>query len=413
MNSDRLIRVVFFLSVFFAHYSLETQAWRIHVGASADPHVIEDPWAVLSPPLFVWLPPPVESSRFETLLLTNSLVWAAVATWLSSLLPVRRLLRRWAGQRTAPVTTPVARQRAAPGAQRSPARPGARSFGNGRYEVIARIGGGAFASVYRARDHVRELDVAIKTPNLHVVPPPQRASFRAAFQREASLAGRLDHHGIVAVFDHDADAEEPYIVMALVKGGTLRQRLDALPPGQHIDWLEAVEIGVQVAAALDYARRHGVKVHRDIKPANIFRGDSGYKVGDFGIVSARAEEQPVSILQAGGTSGYMAPEQMLTPRAIDWRADLFSLCAVLYEALTGTPPFGGGRARRPGVEPAAIPSIVAAANAQLTPLRDLAPDVPPHLAAAIERGLQFDRARRFTSWDEFVDALRGETRAQE
>jgi serine/threonine-protein kinase len=284
-----------------------------------------------------------------------------------------------------------------------------RTFGNGRYEVLARIGGGGFSAVYRARDRVRGLEVAIKSVDVGSIPPPERASFRKAFQREASLAGRLDHHGIVAVFDHDADAEEPYIVMSLVTGGTLRQRLAALPPGKHIDWLEAVEIGAQIAAALDYARRHGVTAHRDIKPANIFRGDSCYKVGDFGIVRARAGQTQASAVAAGGTPGYMAPEQMLASQGVDWRADLFSLCAVLYEALTGQKPYRNiDLDRDPGRTSQAIQAIVSAANGYLTPLRELLPNIPAHVAAAIERGLQFEPTRRFGSWGEFVRTLRGE-----
>ena len=425
MSSERLIRVAVFLVVFVAHCFLQRQAWRVHLGELPPPSMIEDPWAILSLPLFSLVPRHLWPVYFDDVQFVNSFVWAAIATWLTTLLPLHRLLRRWGRHHAGAVALHATGQQPAHDvdrpsgavggevsetAARSLPKRAVRTFGNGRYEILARIGGGGFSSVYRARDRVRGLEVAIKTLDVQSVPPAQRAGFRKAFQREASLAGRLDHHGIVAVFDHDADAEEPYIVMSLVKGGTLRQRLDALPPGKHIDWLEAVEIGAQVAAALEYARRHGVTAHRDIKPANIFRGDSGYKVGDFGIVSSRAGQTQGSAVAAGGTPGYMAPEQMLAPQGVDWRADLFSLCAVLYEALTGEKPYRNVDLERdPGRTPQAIQAIVSAANGYLTPLRELVPNIPAHVAAAIERGLQFERTRRFGSWDEFVRTLRGES----
>jgi eukaryotic-like serine/threonine-protein kinase len=406
---DRLIRVVIFLGVFFAHYSFQTEAWQMHIGTLADAHG-DEAWTILSLPLFAIVPRYLQPLHLETLLFINSFLWAAAAAWLSSFLPVRRMLRHWSGRRAVPGVANVHVPAPIRGPQRSSPKPGARTFGNGRYEVIARIGKGASGTVYRARDHIRGLDVAIKTLNLESIPPQQREAIRSAFQQEASRAGQLDHHGIVAAFDHDATAPEPYIVMSLVKGGTLRGRLDALPRGKHLDWLEVVKIGEQVAAALDYARHHGVKAHRDIKPANIFCGDAGYKVGDFGLTSLRLQPK-ASSPAGGGTPGYMAPEQMLTPQAVDWRADLFALCAVLYEALAGMQPFADiNRERRPGKVPAAIPSIVAAASADLTPLHELVPDIPGHVAGAIERGLQFERANRFASWDEFIIALRGEAR---
>jgi hypothetical protein len=426
VNSERLIRVGFFVVMFGAHCSLQGQAWRIHLGEVAAPSVIADPWAILSLPLFALVPRHLWPVYFENLQFVNSLIWAAAATWLITFLPLHRLHRRRDGRHAVPIAKHAglwqpprgSGESGRAGAWESPeirvhggAQPPQvmRTFGNGRYEVLARIGGGGFSAVYRARDRVRGLEVAIKALDLRSMPAAQRAGFRAAFQQEASLAGRLDHHGIVAVLDHDASAEEPYIVMSLISAGTLRQWLDVLPRGKHIEWPEVVEIGTQVAGALDYARRRGVQAHRDIKPANIFRGDSGYKVGDFGIVRARVGD--ASPVTAGGTPGYMAPELMLTPQSIDWRSDLFSLCAVLYEALTGQKPYPDlDLDYEPGRAPPAIQSIVSAANGDLMPLRELEPNIPVHVAAAIERGLQFDRARRFGSWEQFVRTLRGEAR---
>lgn len=424
MHSERLIRAGFFVVVFGAHCSLQAQAWRVHLGEVAAPAVIEDPWAILSLPLFALVPRHLWPLYFGNLQFVNSLLWAAVATWLITFLPLHRLGRRRGGRPAVLAAVHATGERATRGSSAmggvaagelpetkmrrdSPPREVMRTFGNGRYEVLARLGGAGFSTVYRARDCVRGLEVAVKALDVRSLPASQQAGFRAAFQQEASLAGRLDHHGIVAVLDHDATAEEPYIVMSLITAGTLRQRLDALPRGRHIEWPEVVEIGAQVAEALEYARRRGVQAHRDIKPANIFRGDSGYKVGDFGIVRARVGD--VSPVTAGGTPGYMAPEQMLTPQSVDWRADLFSLCAVLYEALTGHKPYPD-LSPEPGPAPQAIQSIVSAANGQLTLLRELVPDIPVNVAAAIERGLQFDRARRFGSWEQFVRTLRGEPR---
>jgi hypothetical protein len=434
VNSERLIRGAFFAAIFVAHCSLQGQAWRVHLGEVAQPSMIEDPWAILSLPLFRLVPRHLWPVYFENLQFVNSLVWAAAATWLITFLPLHRLVRgRGLLRHAVSVPMQAVEQQPPRGSALNCAGAGelpetrvrggcapqraVRTLGNGRYEVLARLGGGGFSTVYRAHDRVRGLEVAIKVLHVRSMPPPERARFRAAFQQEAALAGRLDHHGIVAVLDHDASAEEPYIVMSLVTGGTLRQRLDALPPGKHIEWLEVVEIGAQLAGALEYARRRGVQAHCDIKPANVFRGDSGYKVGDFGIVragvgDASAVERPAHTapVVAGGTPGYMAPEQILTPQVVDWRADLFSLCAVLYEALTGQKPYSDrGLDHERGEAPQAIQSIVSAANGQLTPVQELVPDIPVHVAAAIERGLQFDRARRFGSWEQFVRTLRGES----
>jgi len=427
VSSERLIRVAFFIVVFAAHCSLQAQAWRVHLGEAAPPTLIEDPWAILSLPLFAFVPRHLWPVYFENFQFVNSFAWAAGATWLITFLPLHGLLRSGGLRHPVSVgkdpTGPESRRgsgaiwhAATAGALRetragagSAAKQVVRTFGNGRYEVLARIGGGGFSTVYRARDRVRGLEVAVKVLDLRAMPPPQRTAFRAAFQQEASLAGRLDHHGIVAVLDHDTNAEEPYIVTSLVSAGTLRQRLDTLPRGKHIEWPEVVEIGAQVAEALEYARRRGVQAHRDIKPANIFRGDSGYKVGDFGMVRARVGD--TAAVTAGGTPGYMAPEQILAPQSVDWRSDLFALCVVLYEALSGQKPYPEfDMEQATDQAPRGLQPIVSAANGQLTPLRTLVPGVPVHVAAAIERGLQFDRARRFGRWDQFVRTLRGEPR---
>ena len=220
--------------------------------------------------------------------------------------------------------------------------PGARL---GAYEIVSLLGAGGMGEVYRARDTRLGRDVAIK-----VIPPgfsadPDRLQ---RFEQEAHAAAALNHPNILAVYDvgtHDPSAGSgqavPYIVSELLEGETLRERLSAGP----LPVRKAIELGIQIAQALAAAHEKGI-VHRDLKPENIFINKDGRaKVLDFGLAKLTQSESPIvagtnvpttpagNLTQAGvmlGTIGYMAPEQV-RGQAVDHRADLFSLGAILYE----------------------------------------------------------------------------------
>ncbi len=199
----------------------------------------------------------------------------------------------------------------------------------GRYALREVLGTGGMATVWRARDEVLGREVAVK------VLSPQYAAdagFLARFEREARHAAALSHPGLVTVFDCGIDGTTPFIVMELIAGRTLRQVLDEagmLPAG------EAVAIAAAVCEALEVAHAAGL-VHRDIKPANIVLAGGEVKVLDFGI--ARAAGGGTRTLAVLGTAAYLSPEQA-SGRPAGAQADLYSLGCVLFEMLTGAPPF--------------------------------------------------------------------------
>lgn len=211
----------------------------------------------------------------------------------------------------------------------------------GRYEVIAELGRGAMGVVYKARDPQIERLVAVKTVRLFGQEPEQEEEFRQRFAVEAQAAGRLQHPGIVAVFDvgEEGDNRDPFIILEYVAGESLSRLLSkdrklALP--------QALQLAEEIADALDYAHAQGV-VHRDVKPANILLTEDGHaKITDFGIAKLNLAHftLPGRVL---GTPAYMAPEQ-LAGEGVDGRSDLFSLGVILYTMLTGHPPFHGDSA---------------------------------------------------------------------
>jgi eukaryotic-like serine/threonine-protein kinase len=253
----------------------------------------------------------------------------------------------------------------------------------GRYVLGEVLGTGGMATVWRARDEVLGRDVAVKVLSPQYAADP---GFLARFEREARHAARLSHPHLVTVFDCGVDGSMPFIVMELVAGPTLRQVLDqtgTLPAGQ------AVGIAAAVCEALEVAHTAGL-VHRDIKPANIVLADGGeVKVLDFGI--AKADGGTTRTQAVLGTPAYLSPEQASGQDAGP-QADLYALGCVLFEMLTGTPPFtadttvglayrhvhddpGPPSARRPGL-PARLDQITARLLAK-NPA-----DRPPTAAAA-------------------------------
>jgi hypothetical protein len=431
MKIRDLVRLAVFIAGFFLHLSLEWYGWKIHLGQIPQPADLGDGvWQVLSFPLFTLLSRRTAHLHFYELLLLNSALWGLSLAWVVGLLfrPRSRGTKLADVARTRGSSGPACSPMRAPdGAGKADTRlivsgagealkprrrlaaAGAKTFGRGRYEVVEEIGRGGFSIVYRAHDHTRGIDVAVKAIDITTIAPEELASFIEAFRHEAALAGRLDHPNIVPVFDHDADARPPFIVMSLIKGGTLRDRLGGEKRGERMDWREVAKMGVQVAEALDYARGQGMKAHRDIKPGNIFCTATGYKVGDFGIahrVKIGEREGTQTLLAGAGTPGYMAPEQILAPSTVDWRADLFSLAVVLHEALSGNRLLRGVRIdSEPGEDPSAARAIVEAAYSRPLPLREIVPAVPARMAEAIEKALEFDRIRRHVSWREFTSAL--------
>ncbi len=203
----------------------------------------------------------------------------------------------------------------------------------GRYEILGELGRGAMGVVYRARDPIIDRVVALKTIDLALT-GAALASFEERFFQEARSAGRLNHPNIVTIYDAGKAEGVAYIAMEFLEGTSLREILDEQAP---LTIQRIIETVAQVARGLAYAHEHGV-VHRDIKPANIIvLRNRRPKITDFGI--ARLGEAGGVGGERAGSPKYMSPEQIRGDGSLDGRSDLFSLGSVLYEMLTGRPPF--------------------------------------------------------------------------
>ncbi|HKQ61436.1 MAG TPA: serine/threonine-protein kinase, partial [Candidatus Polarisedimenticolaceae bacterium] len=247
----------------------------------------------------------------------------------------------------------------------------------GRYEIEAEIGRGAVGRVHLGHDPRLKRSVALKTYALPAGLAAEQASeLRERFLREAQAAAALSHPGIVTVYDADEDRPSGllFIAMEYVPGRTLRDELDTSGP---LSLERACALTAVLAAALDVAHGAGI-VHRDIKPANILlrEPDGAVKLTDFGVARFSAS----TLTHTGATVGspaYMSPEQVRA-EPVDGRSDLFSLAAVVYEALCGTRPFRGD-------DVAALAYSIAHDSPE--PLAGRLPGAPPALDAFFARAL--------------------------
>ncbi|WP_146359739.1 Stk1 family PASTA domain-containing Ser/Thr kinase [Arthrobacter yangruifuii] len=269
---------------------------------------------------------------------------------------------------------------------------------NGRYEVGELIGRGGMADVYLGRDIRLGRTVAIKVLRPDLARDPL---FQSRFRREARAVAGLNHPSVVSVYDTGDqesvssrdDVRLPYIVMEYVPGRTLRDLIKA----DEITIEKAIDYSLGVLAALDYSHRSGI-VHRDIKPANVMvTADGGVKVMDFGIARAMADSAATMTQTQAvvGTAQYLSPEQA-RGETVDARSDLYSAACLLFELLTGRPPFIGDS-----------PVSVAYQHVREQPVTagSLNPEVPAALDEVLKRALVKDRDHRYQTARDFRDAL--------
>ncbi len=273
------------------------------------------------------------------------------------------------------------------------------SLADKRFRVMARIGAGSMALVYRAFDHRLETEVVIKVPRKEKLLDP---SLKERFQRESRLLVQLQHPHIVRIMDIGVHGSVPYVVMQYLSGGCLLDRMqtkEGKPAAMQIDslrtWLPSV------AKALDFAHQMEV-VHRDVKPANIlFDEHNNAFLGDFGLTKmmyGEPDEGAADETGAGlvvGTPNFVAPEIVLG-RDYDGRADQYSLAITVYNALIGTPPMLG---KTPSA------TMVNQTRRVLPLLNEIRKAVPSDTAAAVARALLKKPEERFSSCVEFADAV--------
>jgi len=266
-----------------------------------------------------------------------------------------------------------------------------------RYELGDLLGRGGMAEVRRAVDTRLNRPVAIKQLRADLATDP---TFQARFRREAQAAAGLNHPTIVSVYDTGEEADPltgvrvPYIVMELVEGVTLR---DVLRDGRKILPERALELAAGVLDALSYSHKAGI-VHRDIKPANVMLTPAGdVKVMDFGIARAVADTSSTMTQTAAviGTAQYLSPEQA-RGETVDARSDIYSAGCLLYELLTGRPPFIGE-------SPVSVAYQHVREEAQ--PPSQLDPEVTPQMDAVVMRALAKDPNERYQSARQMKDDL--------
>ena len=273
------------------------------------------------------------------------------------------------------------------------------SLAENRFRVMARIGAGSMALVYRAFDHRLETEVVIKVPRKEKLLDP---SLKERFRRESRLLVQLQHPHIVRILDIGVHGSLPYVVMQYLSGGCLLDRMqtkEGKPAAMRIDsirtWLPSV------AKALDFAHQMQV-VHRDVKPANIlFDEHDNAFLSDFGLTKmmyGEPDEGAADATGAGlvvGTPNFVAPEIVLG-RDYDGRADQYSLAITVYNALIGTPPMLGK-------SPSA--TMVNQTRRVLPLLSEVRKAVPADTAAAVARALLKKPEERFATCGEFADAV--------
>lgn len=215
--------------------------------------------------------------------------------------------------------------------------PEQRDFGD--YELIEQLGQGGMGVVYRARQRSLQRDVALK---LLAAGPWASPEFVVRFRREAQSAARLQHPNIVAIYEIGSHAELNFFSMALVRGQSLAQLLESGP----LEPRRAAQLLRTIAEAIDYAHRLGI-LHLDLKPANVLIDEHGEpQVADFGLARRLDDALSNDSEEVSGTPSYMAPEQaQLKSHRISMATDIYGLGAILYELLTGRPPFIGASAR--------------------------------------------------------------------
>ncbi|MBN1967040.1 MAG: serine/threonine protein kinase, partial [Anaerolineae bacterium] len=259
----------------------------------------------------------------------------------------------------------------------------------GSFLIVEEIGRGGMATVYRAVQEQVGRDVAVKVIHRAIA---LDATAVERFQREAQLIARLEHPHILPIYDYNPTTDPPYIAMRYLPTGTLKDILDR---GQ-IPHAEVVFLFRQIAAALDYAHRQGV-VHRDIKPSNILvDGDGNAFLTDFGV--ARMVESTQGLTASGaavGTPGYMAPEQGLGVQ-VDGRADVYSLGVMLFEMLTGQPPYDAET-------PMAV--ILRHINEPIPSAHAVNPDLPAEIDDVIGRAMAKEPEGRYQTATEMVRDL--------
>jgi serine/threonine protein kinase len=261
----------------------------------------------------------------------------------------------------------------------------------GRYDLVELVGTGGMSSVYKAHDRLLERNVALKILHPHYGDDEE---YVERFRREARAVAQMSHPNIVTVIDRGEDEGRQFIVFEYVDGENLKEMVQRSGP---LPARRAVELGLEMAEALAFAHEHGL-VHRDVKPQNVLLTPDGEaKMTDFGIARSLDVEQGVT--QTGtvlGTSNYLSPEQA-SGKPVTPATDVYSLGVVMFELLTAEVPFPGE-------------NFVAVAMKHINDpppdLRELRPDVPLRLVAAIERALEKDPANRFGSMDQFAWELK-------
>lgn len=250
-----------------------------------------------------------------------------------------------------------------------------------RYEILEVIGTGGMAVVYKARCHRLNRLVAIKILKDDYT---QDGEFRRRFHAESQAVAMLNHPNIVSVYDVSTDGDADYIVMELVEGITLKQYMERR--GGYLNWKESLHFAMQIAKALEHAHGQGI-VHRDIKPHNVMILKNGSaKVTDFGIARIMSAQNTLT-REALGSVHYISPEQAKGGR-VDNRSDLYSLGVVMYEMLTGRPPYDGD-------SPVAV--ALQHINGGAAMPSTLNPNIPGGLEQIIMRSMSVDPAQRYAS----------------